>query len=268
MLLAQTWRGEDVRGWYLSEKIDGMRAYWDGGATRGISVYDIPWAGKNGVKTCTGLWSRYNTPIPAPDWWLDELPDKLTLDGELFCGNFQQLMSIVKRFSPGPEWELVEYKVFDSPKLGKNFQDTYSFLLGQEWNNTCKLLEQVKCTSKAMYDEMFRTIVERDGEGVMARHPGSFWEPKRSKFLLKRKGILDGEGVIVGFKPGKGRLEGMVGALVVRWRSGIEFDLSGMDDSERVWGYFNIGDEVKFSYRCLSNGGVPKEARYICIVQK
>ena len=30
LILAETWQGQDVRGWAMSEKLDGVRAYWDG----------------------------------------------------------------------------------------------------------------------------------------------------------------------------------------------------------------------------------------------
>jgi DNA ligase-1 len=125
-----------IGGWYASEKLDGMRAYWDGGWTRGKLTSEIPFA--NTLKDfrrvtppySTGLWSRYAKPIAAPDWWLDELPD-FPLDGELYLGpgRFQELISTVKRFEPiDRDWENVEYRVFDLPP-------DYSFLAPGKINN-------------------------------------------------------------------------------------------------------------------------------------
>lgn len=112
-----------IGGWYLSEKLDGMRAFWDGGFTRGQPTADVPFA--NTTKdhrrlkppVSTGLWSRYAKPIAAPDWWLDGLPD-FPLDGELYMGpgNFQDVMSTARKFEPvNSEWEGLTYNCFDLP---------------------------------------------------------------------------------------------------------------------------------------------------------
>lgn len=112
----------NIAGWFLSEKLDGMRAYWDGGLSRGIEASEVPYA--NTIKdyrlkiepVATGLWSRTGKVIYAPDWWLDDLP-RLPLDGELWFrrGGFQELTSIVSRHEGGFEWNKVKYCVFDSP---------------------------------------------------------------------------------------------------------------------------------------------------------
>lgn len=113
-----------VMGWFMSEKLDGMRAFWDGGATRGLPANRVPWSNveKDGrlikESISTGLWSRYGKVIYAPDDFLDQLPD-FPLDGELFAGlgNHQTVMSTVKRHNPGPEWNDIRYCVFDSPPM-------------------------------------------------------------------------------------------------------------------------------------------------------
>lgn len=112
-------------GWFISEKLDGMRCFWDGGVTRGKELTEVPWA--NTLKdsryvtqpVATGLWTRYGKSIQAPDWWLDELPKNLFLDGELYMGRncFQPLMSTVKKLIPGSEWQNVKYLVFDTPPV-------------------------------------------------------------------------------------------------------------------------------------------------------
>jgi DNA ligase-1 len=112
-----------IGGWFASEKLDGMRAYWDGGISRGILTSQIKYA--NTAKDyrrltpvrATGLWTRYAKPIAAPNWWLDLLPANVPLDGELYMGHgkFQELVSCVKKLEPGPEWHSVCYMVFDVP---------------------------------------------------------------------------------------------------------------------------------------------------------
>ena len=103
----------------MSEKLDGKRAYWDGGISRGCLASLVPWA--NTVKDkksviATGLWTRAGKVVHAPDWWLDDLP-KIPLDGELWLGRgeFQRLTAITARHAPDIRWRDVQYKVFDSP---------------------------------------------------------------------------------------------------------------------------------------------------------
>lgn len=113
-----------IGGWMLSEKLDGQRAFWDGGITRGLYKDEVPWA--NTAKderyvsrqVSTGLWSRYGNVIHAPSWWLDQLP-AMFLDGELWTdrtqGGRQDLSKIIKTITPGLGWERVRYHVFDTP---------------------------------------------------------------------------------------------------------------------------------------------------------
>lgn len=118
-----------VGGWYMSEKHDGGRAFWDGGLTRGLPTPQVPWASlinpktmqpKNKIKPfCTGLWSRYGNPIIAPEWFLNSLPC-CPLDGELWAGrgNFQKVMSTIRKDTPvDDEWKQIQYAVFGTPDL-------------------------------------------------------------------------------------------------------------------------------------------------------
>lgn len=119
-----------INGWMASEKLDGIRAIWDGGITRGMRCNDVPWINieKDGryvqTRYATGLLTRAGKPIYAPDWFLDKLPN-YPLDGELFIDrqSFQKLTSIVKTLIPGPGWEQVRYVVFDAPSFTQVFSD-------------------------------------------------------------------------------------------------------------------------------------------------
>lgn len=116
-------------GWLMSEKLDGIRAFWDGGISREIAACDVPYA--NCAKharyvvapIASGLWSRYGQPIQAPGWWLDQLP-KIPLDGELWTGRqgFQATSSTVRCLTGNDEeWKAVKYCAFDSPPLATVF---------------------------------------------------------------------------------------------------------------------------------------------------
>lgn len=117
-------------GWYCSEKLDGVRCFYDGGITRGMNANDVPWA--NTAKharfktetICTGLYTRYGQPVMAPDFWLDDLPD-MPLDGELTMGrkSWQRLSSCIKKRVADDTWLDVKYMVFGSPALEAIFED-------------------------------------------------------------------------------------------------------------------------------------------------
>ena len=101
VMLAQTYDGElDPKGWYLSEKLDGLRCYWNG-------------------KT---MWTRNGNKFFPPAFFTDDLP-KMPLDGELFLkrGKFENTMSIVRKQYPHDGWKDIEYIVFDAPMIKKNF---------------------------------------------------------------------------------------------------------------------------------------------------
>ncbi len=64
LLLAESWDFvTDPAGWWLSEKLDGVRAYWDG----------------------QQFWSRLGNLYHAPGWFVAGLPN-VPLDGELWLG--------------------------------------------------------------------------------------------------------------------------------------------------------------------------------------
>jgi len=267
LMLAKNYTSQHVGNWFVSEKLDGMRALWDGGKSRGKLCSEISYANteKDGrlkeAPVATGLWSRRWKPIHAPDWWLDELPN-VCLDGELWMGRgrFQDVVSCCKRFEPDSRWENVEYKVFDVPLLQKEFWLVVRYLN----NNFPDLAIKQEILNWKYEDDLkerLGLVIEMGGEGLMLRKPGSVWEPRRVSSLLKVKPVLWGEGVVVDVTAGKGKYVGMLGALVVKWGD-VVFELSGMTDAERRMDDW-VGKKVSFKYRELTRDGVPKEGRYV-----
>ena len=147
LMLAHTFSRakHNISGWYASEKLDGSRAFWDGGCSRGMLAKDVSYANcikDDRLKTqsiASGLWSRSGKVINAPDWFLDDLPD-CPLDGELYLdrGKFQELRKIIGQHIPDTRWGSVQFKVFDSPSWNRFTQDReikirneYSFYVTQ-----------------------------------------------------------------------------------------------------------------------------------------
>jgi len=138
--LAKTYKPDakkvpDIAGWYVSEKLDGTRCFWDGGVSRGLKTDEVPWANVIDPKTgnrkakikpvATGLWSRYGNPIIAPDEFLNLLPC-CPLDGELWAGrgNFQTCRSICAGDDPDSRFmDQIEYAVYSSPRMARVLMD-------------------------------------------------------------------------------------------------------------------------------------------------
>src|SRR3990167_2372928 len=281
--------------WFVSEKVEGVRAGWDGGISRGNATSLVPWANtiKDNVETiATGLWSRYGKVIYAPPWWLNELPP-VSLDGELWIGRqqFQATVSTVKKHNPiDLEWLQIKFMVFDSPpyqtilenglidvpNMCKYIQGGLNFAVGKiteplPFWRVVKMLENIpqnevlKIHLQQIVEPWARLdgINQLGGEGIMLRNPDSFWMPERSHNLLKLKPFKLGVGTVVDWEPGKGKYEGMLGSLTVQFVAGT-FNLSGFTDDERQLPCrFAVGSAVRFKYRELTDDGLPKEARYL-----
>ena len=120
LMLAKVYKDQNIKGWMCSEKLDGTRAFWDGGISKGILASKVPWANTykdarlKVAPVATGLWSRSGKVIHAPEWWTEYLPN-FFLDGELWVGygHFQALRSIVAR--QDGDWGDVRYMVFGCP---------------------------------------------------------------------------------------------------------------------------------------------------------
>src|SRR5438445_9633811 len=111
LLLAQSWdNAADLAGWWMSEKLDGVRAYWDG----------------------KQFLSRQGNLYHAPDWFVEGLP-ATPLDGELWIDRkkFQRTVSIVRRQDKNEHWKEISYVVFDAPGLDKDFETRLAFFNDQ-----------------------------------------------------------------------------------------------------------------------------------------
>lgn len=124
-MLAKTYKpGDKVHGWFMSEKLDGRRCLWDGGVSRGRSTMLVPWSNTNKTgkvkPVATGLWTRYGNVVNAPEWFLDELPKNILLDGELYIGKgeMQTVASITSAHIPDEDrWKNIKFMIFDSPSI-------------------------------------------------------------------------------------------------------------------------------------------------------
>ena len=246
ILLAHVWTDEyDPAGWWMSEKLDGVRAYWDG----------------------KQFLSRKNNIFYAPDWFTAGLPGH-PLDGELWIARkqFDKTSGVVRSQGTPERWREVRYLVFDAPDARGPYEDRLKSLqdgFGGWKNSFTALHDHAACEG---FDHLFAEldrVTKLGGEGLMLRKPGSTYERTRSTSLLKVKKFLDTEVTVLGYEAGKGRHKGRVGALRVRLGSGVEFEVgTGLKDRERE-NPPAVGSIVTVKYQELTKDGVPRFPVYV-----
>jgi len=246
VLLAESWdNAADLSGWWMSEKLDGVRAYWDG----------------------KQFLSRLGNLFHAPDWFVAGFPN-VPLDGELWIDRkkFQRTVSIVRRQDKSDLWKEVRYLVFDAPAATGGFEERVTFVeetLGKADAQYARAHEHQVCKDLDCLRAELARVEGLGGEGLMLRQPGSQYEAGRSSTLLKVKSFRDAEALVIGHQDGAGRHKGRLGALLVRLPNGIEFSVgTGFSDRERETPPA-IGATVTFRYQELSDAGVPRFPSYV-----
>lgn len=246
LLLAERWDNAlDLTGWWISEKLDGVRAFWDG----------------------KSLISRLGNTFHAPDWFVAGLPD-LPLDGELWIGRktFQRAVSIVRRQDKSDLWKEVIYVAFDAPTVEAPFEERLALVREQVASRQPPFLrahEHALCTNLGQLREELARVEALGGEGLMLRQPGSRYEVGRSATLLKIKSFRDAEARVLEHLKGAGRHKGRLGALLVELPDGTQFSVgTGFSDAERE-SPPSIGATITFRYQELSDGGVPRFPSFV-----
>jgi DNA ligase-1 len=245
LLLAERWDNvQDLNGWWMSEKLDGVRAYWDG----------------------KSFISRQGNLYHAPEWFLEKMP-ATPLDGELWVGRklFQRTVSIVRRQDKSDLWKEVRYLVFDAPAVDAPFEKRLercrAALDGRppyaqvHEHRVCKGVDALRV-------ELAR-VESLGGEGLMLRMPESRYVAGRSSTLLKVKTFHDAEARVVGHVAGSGRHKGRLGALEVETAKGTRFAVgTGFSDAERA-APPPVGAIITYRYQELSTGGVPRFPSFV-----
>ncbi len=246
LLLAQSWdTAADLTDWWMSEKLDGVRAYWDG----------------------KQFLSRQGNQYHAPDWFSKGLP-QLPLDGELWLDRkkFQRTVGIARRQDKSDHWKELRFLVFDAPQADGDFESRLEFLadcLRPKKQPYATLHEQIRCEGTKHMRQQLARIEAIGGEGLMLRQPGSVYEVGRSSTLLKVKNFHDAEATVMDHQPGKGKFKGMLGALMVQLDDGTDFSVgTGFSDAQRA-APPPIGSKITFRYQELTDAGVPRFPSFV-----
>ena len=242
LLLAQEYLQQDVRGWAMSEKLDGVRAFWNGKQLLSRNGYAF---------------------TPSPGFTRDFPP--FALDGELYSSREQfERISAAVRSSKG-DWSTLKLHVFDVPHAQGNLYQRLAVL--QEWlkahpqaNIVCIAQHEVR--NFAQVQAFLRQIEAGGGEGVMLRDPNAGYAAGRSNQLLKLKSHQDAECTVTAHHAGKGKYTGKLGAFTCRNEYG-EFRIgSGLSDADRG-NPPPVGTVITYRYRGFTAKSLPRFPTYV-----
>lgn len=240
LLLLKSYEQErNVTGWLMSEKLDGVRAYWDG----------------------KRLLSRSGKEFAVPDWFVKDFPP-FEIDGELWTkrGDFERIISIVNRQSPHEGWRDISYQIFEVPNQKGGLLERLNVLdtwLEKNQNAFIKIIPQKVCKGSAYLKKNLDEVEANGAEGLVVRDPDALYVGKRSSQSLKVKNSQDDECKVRGYTKGQGKFEGLVGALLCEWKGRSLKIGSGLSDEERR-NPPDIGSEITFKYNGLTKYGNPK----------
>ncbi|MDH2432796.1 DNA ligase [Pokkaliibacter sp. MBI-7] len=247
LMLANSFSPHTVlANYWISEKLDGVRAYWDG----------------------KRLLSRSGNAIEPPSWFTAGWPQQ-PLDGELWMGRgqFAALSGTVRQLQADDSaWRKVHFMVYDLPAWPGDFNRRDQQLsevikaINQPW---VQHVEQQRVNNLEELHTWLANVEREGGEGLMLKRGESLYHASRSDDLLKYKRHQDAEAEVIGYIPGKGKYTGMVGALLVRNQAGLEFRLgSGLSDAERREPP-PLGSQITYRYDGTTKTGVPRFARFL-----
>jgi DNA ligase-1 len=247
LMLAKHWRaGLDPLGFLVSEKLDGVRALWDGQVLR----------------------FRSGRRIAAPDWFTAALPHT-PLDGELWLGrrSFDRLSGMVRRSVPvDAEWHELHYMIFDLPGQPGPFGERaarVASLVGDAGIPWLHAVEQSRVPDRAALQRQLLQLVNDGGEGLVLHRADADWKAGRSDALRKLKPMPDEDARVIAQLPGKGRHAGRMGALLLQMANGQRFALgTGFTDAQRD-APPPVGALVTYRYRDRTPAGVPRFASYL-----
>jgi DNA ligase-1 len=240
----QIYDEQNITGWLMSEKLDGIRGYWDG----------------------EKFYSKNGNPINPPLWFTANFPP-FPLDGELWSkrDDFEAIQATVLDSNPSKNWENITYNIFEVPEVKGDF--LMRLQKAKEWfeihpNPHINIIKQIVCKDEQQLQNYLNEIIALKGEGVVIKDGKEAYHTGRSPYILKVKKVQDMEGLVIGYNYDK---KGKFKSLKLKLDNGVIFNLGGgFKDIERLKPP-KIGEIVTFKYYDLTKNNVPKFASFLRI---
>ncbi len=242
---ALIYKDQNISGWLMSEKLDGIRAYWDG----------------------KKLVTRQDKVFHPPASFIKNFPP-FELDGELWSkrGDFENVQSIVLDEISETPWEQITYNIFEVPHAKGDFLsrlEKAQIYITQNNLSHVRIIEQKICHTKKQLDEFLKNIIAKGGEGVMIKDGSKDYFEGRSNSVLKVKLGQDMEGKVMGYKEGTGKFKGMMGSLIVVLNDGIIFNIgTGFSNYDRK-NPPELGSIITFKYFGFTKNKKPKFTSFV-----
>lgn len=252
--LAKVYRDDIVvQDYWISEKLDGIRARWNG----------------------SSLITHNANIIYAPAWFVKNFPPQ-TLDGELWLArnSFEKTASIVLRKTPNEDWHNIKFMLFDLPEHKGTFSQRLiemQLLVDAFTSPYLQVIAQFKLANQKQLLLKLDELVAQGAEGLMLNHHGAYYQDGRSANLLKLKKHQDAEARVIAHNPGKGKgkYKNMMGSLLVelgeldKLDKGLQFKIgSGFSDKQRR-SPPSIGTIITFKYYGHTARGIPRFASFL-----
>ncbi len=212
LLLLETYTDQNISGWVMSEKLDGIRAYWDG----------------------KRLISRGGHIIHAPAWFTQHYPP-FALDGELWSArqDFETIASIVRDRVPSEAWHSITHCIFDVPHAQGDLLQRLAHAAPYE-HRYLRIIPQLPVANTKHLQSFLKEVESQGGEGVVVRNPHIGYMAHRTHQALKVKTFHDAECVVIAHHQGRGKYRHLLGAFTCKLDHNITFKIgSGLSDEER-----------------------------------
>jgi DNA ligase-1 len=236
LMLLKVYKDQNITGWVMSEKLDGIRAYWDG----------------------EKLLTRSGNIIHAPKWFTKDYPP-FEIDGELWSrrGDFENISSIVRDKNPSDDWKRIKHYIFEVPNAKGGLFERLAKAKAYE-SSFIKIIPQIPIRNKEHLKHFLTSIEQKGGEGVVIRDPKAPYISNRTNKALKVKTFLDKECKIIAHNMGNGKYRGILGSVTCVMENNITFKIgSGFDLKERK-NPPAIGSIITFRYKEMTKYGKPR----------
>ncbi len=241
--------GMDVSGWLMSEKLDGVRGFWDG----------------------KQLLSKKGNPLHPPAAFIRNFPP-FALEGEIWGGRttFEKTVSIIKKQQPHDGWLKLKFAIFDVPRATGGFSGRLQ--KAKDWfadhpSQFAFVIPQKIIKDNGQLKTELQRVEKSGGEGLIVRKPDTLYAKGRSRDILKVKSFFDMEAVVIAHIEGKGRNRGRLGSLLVELPENkkVRFKIgTGFRDEERV-NPPPVGSIITFKYYGFYQSGLPRFPSFLRI---
>lgn len=239
VMKAKKYNGQDPTGYWMSEKLDGVRAVWDG----------------------EKLLSINGNVFAAPAWFTNGIPATTILDGELWEGRglFQQTVGKIR--AKNGDWSDIKFMLFDIVN-NAIYEIRRPEIRNLDLPDHCRIVDQTLCEGENHLNKFEAEVLSAKGEGVMLRKPNSLYTHARTHDLLKVKKFQSAEAIVVDYKNGQGKHKGRIGALVCEYMGKIFCIGRGLSDALRETPP-KVGAKITFAFLRLTDAGVPYSSSFV-----